>query len=95
MAYFIKWLGRDGTKQAPPMQFASIDEALDWACAVLPERPTDLWIEESNGLRVSEMTRIILHCRGSARPAKGATGGRRRKFIEPSRNTAKRGPKHG
>ena len=62
MACFIKWVVEDGATAAPAMQFATLEEAMDTACAVLPSLPRDLWIEDEHGWRVADMARIIRHC---------------------------------
>ena len=67
MACFIKWVVEDGATAAPAMQFATLEEAMDTACAVLPSLPQDLWIEDEHGWRVADIARIIRHCQRAGR----------------------------
>jgi hypothetical protein len=40
--------------------------AMDYACAILPQRPLDIWIEDEVGQRVAGRGEILAHCQQRA-----------------------------
>lgn len=68
MSYVVKWRLSPGSKnRESPIAYRTPLEALDFACTILNQSPTEIWIEGPNNVRI-EREIIRRHCqsRGSA-----------------------------
>ena len=63
MPHHIKWRGKHDAIAAPPMQFSSMGQAIEFASALLSTKPDDIWVEDERGWRVADMQRIVRHPR--------------------------------
>ena len=58
MPFYIKLRDKRGAIVEPPMRFSSVGLALEFAGALLPMEPADIWLEDERGVRVSDMQTI-------------------------------------
>jgi hypothetical protein len=50
MPYYVKWLVEGMEKAVEhPRPFPRRQEALEFACGILPKKPQDIWIEDEIG----------------------------------------------
>ncbi len=63
MPYFVKWYiaGQDEA-QEQQTAYADPDHAINFACAILPQDPIDIWVEDEAGNQVVLYARIRRHC---------------------------------
>jgi hypothetical protein len=62
--YHVKWrLAADKKTAEHYIRSERRSEALDFACAVLQQKPADIWVEDEYGARIAEKENIIDHCR--------------------------------
>ena len=63
MPYFVKWYiaGQDEA-QEQQTAYATPDHAMDFACAILRQDPTDIWVEDDAGNQIALDARIRRHC---------------------------------
>ncbi len=59
MRYLIKWRLAVRNKTVEHyVRYERRSEALDFACAVLNQNPTDIWMEEEHGIRTADKQNI-------------------------------------
>jgi len=64
MTFTLNWVPQDtGAVITDPHRFEYLSSALDLACIVLSDRPTDIWVENDAGVRVADEHDIIAHCK--------------------------------
>jgi len=62
MSYIVKWRFSGQSKgHASPINFRTPLEALDFACTILRQSPTEIWIEGPSDVRI-EQEIIRRHC---------------------------------
>ena len=64
MRYLVKWrLAARNKTVEHYLRYERRSEALNFACAVLNQNPTDIWVEDEYGAHIAEKHNIIDHCR--------------------------------
>jgi hypothetical protein len=70
MAFFAKWVVRDGEPTQSSSGFNTRNGALDFACDMLRSlggKSHEIWIEDERGNRVLIEPAITMHCRSIGR----------------------------
>ena len=64
MRYHVKWrLSANDKTIEHHVRNEGRSEVLDFACAVLHQNPTNIWVEDEYGAHIAEKQNIIDHCR--------------------------------
>jgi len=66
MTHVARWIPSPGAERQTSKECNSMIAAMDYACAVLPQRPFDIWIEDEVGQRVAGRGEILEHCQQRA-----------------------------
>ena len=68
MPYFVKWIANSRREVSQTgVAYARQADAMDFACAILGQRPEDVWIEDGGGTRIALRPQITQHCRWRGR----------------------------
>ena len=64
MSYFVKWIPNNPKQLLQTgVPYTRPAEAMDFACIILGQTPSDIWIEDGRGTRIALQPQIIQHCR--------------------------------